>query len=66
VRALLDEAWFVDPGDELRLERLVRRHAAFGKPAEVARRWAYGSDQRNADLVAGTRARADLVVRPAG
>jgi pantothenate kinase len=63
VRALLDEAWYVEVAEELRIERLVARHHAFGKPADLARRWALGSDQRNAELVRATRARADLVVR---
>ena len=63
VRALLDEVWYVEVAEELRIERLVARHHAFGKPADQARRWALGSDQRNAELVRPTRARADLVVR---
>ena len=62
VRSLLDEVWFLDPPAELRLDRLVRRHQEFGKPPRQARQWAHGSDQRNAALVDGTRAHADLVV----
>lgn len=61
VRGLLDEAWYVDVPDEVRIERLVRRHIAFGKTPEAARAWALGSDQANADLIARTRDRADLV-----
>ena len=60
---LLDEAWYVDADEAARLTRLVQRHAAHGKSLEAARRWAYGSDQRNAELVAATRHRADVVVR---
>ena len=52
----------VDLADDERVERLVRRHAAYGKSVAQAREWALGSDARNAALVAGTRDRADLVV----
>lgn len=62
-RAQLDQVWFVDLDERVRIDRLVRRHEAFGKLPEAARAWAFGSDQRNADLVAATRDRADLVVR---
>jgi pantothenate kinase len=63
VRPLLDEAWYVEAGDEeARVERLIRRHVEFGKPPDFAREWVLRSDERNAALVASTRARADLVV----
>ncbi len=62
VRPLLDEAWFVEGDQELRLSRLVERHVAHGKPPEVAHRWATVSDQANADLVARTRPAADVLV----
>ena len=63
VRELLDEAWFVAPEETLRVDWLIARHIAFGKPPDVARAWSLSTDQRNADLVATTRARADVVVR---
>ncbi len=63
VAELLDETWYLEVDDTLRLERLTARHAAFGKPPEVAREWAHGSDQRNAEVVAATRDRADILVR---
>jgi pantothenate kinase len=62
VRPLLDEVWFVDQDETSRVERLVQRHVAHGKSPELARRWTLSSDQTNADLVAGTRDAADLVV----
>lgn len=62
VLPLLDEAWFVEGDQELRLSRLVERHVAHGKPPEVAHRWATVSDQANADLVARTRPAADVLV----
>ena len=63
VRPLLDEVWFVEGDQETRIERLVARHVAHGKPIELARRWTLSSDEANADLVTGTRDLADLVVR---
>lgn len=63
VAPLLDESWYVDVEDGLRLERLVERHRVFGKSPEAAHEWAHGSDQRNAELVAASRERADVVVR---
>jgi pantothenate kinase len=63
IRPLLDDAWFLQADDAARVERLVARHVAFGKEPDAARRWALGPDQRNAELVAATRGRADVVVR---
>ena len=63
VHPLLDEVWFVEADEATRVERLVERHARHGKPRDLAERWATVSDQANADLVAGTRERADVVVR---
>jgi pantothenate kinase len=63
VRPLLDEVWFVEQDEASRVERLVQRHIVHGKPPDEARRWTLTSDQANAELVARTRASADLVVR---
>jgi pantothenate kinase len=63
VRGLLDEVWFLELDDALRLDRLIARHVAYGRPPAQARARATGSDQRNAELIRATRARADLVVR---
>lgn len=60
---LLDQTWYVDPGEDRRIERLIARHIAFGKEPLFARDWSLGPDQRNADLIAATRDRADLEVR---
>ncbi|MEU5085396.1 nucleoside/nucleotide kinase family protein [Streptomyces sp. NPDC021356] len=62
VRAQLDEVWFCDLDEEERVRRLVARHEEFGKGHEEAVAWVRGTDRRNADLVATTRSRADLVV----
>ncbi|MFJ7048099.1 nucleoside/nucleotide kinase family protein [Streptomyces sp. NPDC101112] len=65
VRARLDEVWFCALDETERVRRLVARHEEFGKGHDEAVAWVLGTDQRNADLVAATRERADLVVPPA-
>jgi pantothenate kinase len=59
---LLDECWYVDLRDDIRVGRLVERHAVFGKSRAEALAWAGGSDARNAELVAGTKGRASLII----
>lgn len=62
VRPWLTEVWFLEVADGLRRQRLVARHEQFGKPTDLARAWVHGSDERNAEVVAATRHRADLLV----
>lgn len=62
VRSRLDEVWYCELDETERVRRLVARHEEFGKDHDTAVAWVMGTDQRNADLVAATRARADLVV----
>lgn len=62
VAPLLDETWFVEGDEDVRLRRLVQRHVRHGKPPDLAHRWATVSDQANADLVARTRPAADVLV----
>ena len=66
VRASLDAAWFLDLPDEVRLPRLVRRHQAHGRPRADAEAWVARVDQGNAELIQGTRSRADLIVQLVG
>jgi pantothenate kinase len=63
LRRLLDETWYVEVDDADRRERLLARHVAHGRSPEAARAFAEGSDERNARLIAATRARADVLVR---
>lgn len=63
IRDLLDAAWYLEIDDAVRVERLIARHMEFGKTPEAARLWAEGSDQRNADIVAASAHRADLLLR---
>ncbi|MFG3288537.1 nucleoside/nucleotide kinase family protein [Streptomyces sp. NPDC048179] len=62
VRPTLDEVWFCEIDESERIRRLVARHEEFGKGHAEAVAWVAGTDQLNADLVATTRDRADLVV----
>ena len=63
VASLLDECWYVDVDEQLRTDRLVRRHQAFGRTELEAVQWAAQTDAPNAELVASTRVRADHVFR---
>jgi pantothenate kinase len=62
VRAAIDEVWYCDADDALRLERLVARHVQFGKPPPEARRWVEDVDEVNTRLITATRNSADLIV----
>jgi len=62
---LIDQTWYIEPGEELRIARLIARHVAFGKDPGFAREWSLGTDQRNAELIASTMHNADLEVRVA-
>lgn len=59
---LVDEAWYVDTGDDERMLRLVRRHTAFGRTPDAAEAWARDVDGANARRIGPGRGRADLVV----
>src|SRR3954447_22634071 len=63
IRPLLDEAWYVETDEELRVQRLIQRHIQFGKTPEYARAWVMRSDEHNAELVAATAEAADVLVR---
>jgi pantothenate kinase len=63
VRELLDETWYVVQDESTRVELLIARHIEFGKDPDFARDWVLRSDERNAELVATTRQRADALVR---
>jgi pantothenate kinase len=54
----LDEIWFLDVDDELRMQRLIARHVQFGKTPEAANEWSRGPDEVNARLIEQSRSRA--------
>ena len=62
VKKELSEVWYVKVNDELRLERLTKRHEMFGKDPQAAHKWAHGSDEINAELVQTTVASADVII----
>jgi len=62
VKKELSEVWYVKVNDELRLERLAKRHEMFGKDPQAAHEWAHGSDEINAELVQTTVASADVII----
>ncbi|WP_033340881.1 nucleoside/nucleotide kinase family protein [Catenuloplanes japonicus] len=62
VRGLLDEVWYLDLDEPERLRRLIARHMAYGRDEAEARERSLGSDQANAELIGGTKSRADLIV----
>jgi pantothenate kinase len=63
VAPLLDEIWYVEVDDALRVERLLRRHQQFGRSREAALAWVAQTDEPNARRIAATRARADHLLR---
>jgi pantothenate kinase len=65
VRELLDECWYVECEDSMRLARLTARHIAHGRTPEAAAEWVARVDEPNAALVRTTRERADRIVHPA-
>ncbi|MGW6540853.1 nucleoside/nucleotide kinase family protein [Streptomyces sp. NPDC055051] len=62
VGPLLDEVWYLDLPDAVRVPRLVARHVRFGRTEAEAEAWVARSDEANARLIARGRGRADLVV----
>lgn len=62
VAPLLDEIWFVDVPQPLRLERLVARHMQFGRTRQAAEDWVQGTDEPNARLIESTLSRVQFKV----
>jgi len=62
IRELMAEVWYVELDNTVRRNRLVARHAAFGKSEAEARRWVVEVDEPNARQIASTRHLADLLV----
>ncbi|MEO5833857.1 MAG: nucleoside/nucleotide kinase family protein [Nakamurella sp.] len=62
-RAVIDQVWYLDTPDLLRLHRLTSRHVSFGKTEPEAAAWVQSSDEVNARMIAQTRDRADLIIQ---
>ena len=63
VPTFLDEIWYVDVDDALRIDRLASRHEQFGRSREEAVAWVNTTDEPNARLIETGKPRADLVFR---
>ena len=58
----LTECWFLHGDEERRRQRLVDRHRRHGRSPDAASEWTMRVDEPNADLIVGSRHRADLAV----
>lgn len=63
VQALLDETWFVDVPQDVRVGRLTQRHQQFGRSAQDAADWVQHTDEPNARRIEASQAKADVVFR---
>jgi pantothenate kinase len=61
---LLDASVYIDIPEDLRLERLIRRHVDFGKSLAEATEWVMRVDQANARVIEETRVRATALYQP--
>ena len=62
IHPLLAQIWYLDPPAEARRAALIARHVAYGKTPEQAEDWVLNSDERNAELIAAGRERANRVL----
>jgi pantothenate kinase len=63
VRGQMDEIWYIDIDQGVRHERLIARHLSHGQDMEESKKWTFGSDERNAEVIRATQSRADCIVR---
>lgn len=63
VPELLDEIWYVDVDDALRMSRLTRRHEQFGRSPEAALAWVLNTDEPNARLIESGKVRAAVLFK---
>lgn len=62
LRESVAEIWYADVPQDLRRERLVARHIAFGKTPAAADAWVATVDEPNAERIRARRGLADLIV----
>ena len=63
IRGLIDEVWYCETDEQVRLSNLIQRHRAYGRPEQDARSRALVPDQRNAEQIFATRSAADVIAR---
>ncbi len=56
----LDECWFLEPDDTLRLDRLIQRHVDHGRTPAEAAEWVARVDEANTRMIMAGAARTDL------
>lgn len=61
VRALLDEAWYIETPPDLRQQRLEERHQRYGRSHDDARTWIAQTDRPNTQFIEKTKMYADWV-----
>jgi len=62
VKELLDQSFYIEIDDEIRLQRLIDRHIRYGKSPEAAKAWSLGSDETNARFIATTKDLASAII----
>lgn len=62
IKTILDETWYLQADEEIRMKRLIARHLLFGKSPEAAEAWARGTDEQNARLIGDTASSADFTI----
>lgn len=58
----LTEIWYININDDVRIDRLVKRHEFYGKDKESALNWATGTDEINAKIIESTAVKADVII----
>ncbi len=61
---LLDLCLYVDIPEDVRLQRLTKRHVDFGKSPSDATEWVARVDQANARVIEATKVRANALYQP--
>ena len=62
VRGCLDECWYLEVPDTVRLKNLLARHMHHGRTEAQAKAWIQSTDEPNAVRIAASRHRADRLL----
>jgi pantothenate kinase len=61
---MLNEVWYVDASRDVITQRLLERHMKTGRSREDAEKKIASTDFPNAEIIEGTRLRADRIIEP--